>query len=236
MRIGVNSKEALAGQAFANLATTVDAGSYDADVGQLLSPLGTVIALDKGPQSDEFFLTFEVFSGESNTFTDIEPSVPADPADPANPPDSDIGLRTFEEINSAIAQLALTSCSELVENRGSAARDAVFPGFDFTAGALSAFNTPAKRAQVIDPLLKLVMNVDQSIPANNLATQPDATEIGDLLGSDSPQVLDAGIAGTAYDSLIEQMLVGSADDTTRTAQIVKAVCAAATGAAVMLVQ
>ncbi|HEY5740653.1 MAG TPA: hypothetical protein VIW27_13080, partial [Gammaproteobacteria bacterium] len=68
-------------------------------------------------------------------------------------------------------------------------------------------------------------------------TQPDASEIGGLLGSDSPQDLDPAIAGiTTYNSLIEQMLVGSANTSQRTGQIVKAVCAAATGAAVMLVQ
>ena len=277
LRIGVNSKEALAGQAFANLDTVVDAGSYDPDLGQELSPLGTVIALDKGAQSDEFFLTFEVFSGESNAFTDIEPSVPADPADPANPPYSDIGLRTFEEINNtiavitgvpvtngevqlvydtyiqqlptvedigaflpshqmAIAQLALTSCNELVEGRGSIARDAYFPGFTFTDNPDAAFLPATRRALIIDPLLKAVMNVDTAAASNNLLTQPDATEIGDMLGSDAPQVLDSGIAGTGYDSLIEQMLASGPNTPQRTAQIVKAVCAAATGAAVMLVQ
>lgn len=278
LRIGINSSEAIAGQAYANLDTSVDAGNYDPGQGRLLSPLGTVIALDKGPQSDEFFLTFETFAGRSNAFTDIQPTLPADPADPPTPPAADIGLRTFEEINSAIAeitgvpvvngqvravydsyiqqlptvedigaflpshqmaiaQLALTSCSELVEDRGAIGRGSYFPGFDFSAGALSAFDTPAKRAQVIDPLLSAVMNVDQALPLNDLATQPDASEIGGLLGSDSPQDLDPAIAGiTTYNSLIEQMLVGSANTSQRTGQIVKAVCAAATGAAVMLVQ
>jgi len=282
LRIGVNGKQALAGQAFANLDTTVDAGSYAADTGQLLSPIGTVIALDKGVQSDEFFLTFETFSTKNNAFTDIQPSVPADPADPSTPVSADIGLRTFEEIHAtiaaitgvpigngpdgnaqvqqvyndyiqqlpttedigaflpshqmAIAQLALTSCSELVENRGSISRGAYFPGFDFSAGALTAFDTPAKRAQIIDPLLTAVMNVDTVTPANDLASQPDATGISDMLGANVQQTLDPGITGTTYDSLIEQMLVGSADTTQRTAQIVKAVCAAATGASVMLVQ
>lgn len=58
MRIGINGKQAIAGQSFAYLDATVDS-SYNAVDGQLLSANGAVIALEKGPDSDEFFLTFE---------------------------------------------------------------------------------------------------------------------------------------------------------------------------------
>jgi len=271
MRIGINGKQALAGQAFASMDVTVNAGSYDPATGQELSPIGTIIALEKGSTADEFFLTFEDINGVVNAFADIQPTLPADPVDPASPVESDIGVRTFEEINStiaaitgiptingavkavyddyiqqlpsveaidaflpshqmAIAQLALTSCSELVDNN-----PGYFAPFAFT-GAATAFDTPAKRAQVIDPLLTAVMNVDQTTPANNLTSQPAEADISDALGSQTTLDLDPGLSGDSYDSLIEEMLVGSPNTVARTEQIVKAVCAVATGGAVMLVQ
>ena len=280
LRIGINGKETLAGQAYANLANSVDAGSYDPALGQELSSLGTIIALEKGPTNDEFFLTFEVFAAESNGFSDIQPSVAADPADPPSAVASDIGVRTFEEINStiaeitgvppannaqmqlvysdyiqqlpssediisflpshqmAIAQLALTSCSELVEDNGSISRAAYFPGFDFNATAQNAFDTPAKRALVVDPLLSAVMNVDPGDPSNNLTSQPGETAIADMLGSFNQQHLDNPnpATGDEYDSLITELLSTGVDTTLRTRQVAKAICAAVTGGAVMLVQ
>jgi hypothetical protein len=291
MRIGINGKEAVAGQAYANLDVTVDVANYDPVLDQQeLSSLGTIISLEKGPTSDEFFLTFEEFAGQTNAFTDSQPSVPNDPADPGSTVESDIGVRTFEEINAtiaaitgvpvinnavdgvyddymqqlpsveaidaflpshqmAVAQLALTSCSELVENNGTISRNAYFPGFDFTDPEGTAFNTSTKRDQIIEPLLTAAMNVDVGTyvdvnnPGNNLATQPDQDEISNLLGSTLLQDLDPALNNDDYESLITQLLNGPcvapecvANSASRTQQIVKAVCAVATGGAVMLVQ
>jgi hypothetical protein len=277
LRIGINGKEALAGQAFASLDTAVTAAAYDPALGQQLSPMGTIISLEKGPDLDEFFLTFEDFNGDTKTFADIVPSVAADPDDPASPVESDIGMRTFEEINStiaeitgvpvtnaavksvyddyiqqlptveaidaflpshqmAIAQLALTSCSELVDGRGSILPAAYFPGFNFGNSSQSAFDAQGERDAIIEPLLTRAMNVDQVTPANNLMSQPVELEVADLLSSPASQSLDTGQNIVAYDSLITEMLSDLVDTPARTEQIVKAVCAVATGGAVMLVQ
>jgi hypothetical protein len=292
LRIGINGKEALVGQSYSNLDTSVVAATYDPATGQELSPKGTIIALEKGPASDEFFLTFEDFNGVTKAFSDIVPTVAADPGpsgDPADPVESDIGMRTFEEINvtiseitgvpvtnaavesvyddyiqqlptsetigaflpshqMAIAQLSLTSCSELVEDRvgNNISRAAYFPGFNFSNSAQSAFTTQAQRDAIIEPLLTAAMNVDQITPTNNLNSQPAELEVADLLSSPASQNLDTGQNIVAYDSLISEMLsctpVAPAttctpiDTVPRTAQIVKAVCAVATGGAVMLVQ
>ncbi len=280
MRIGINGKVALAGQAYANIDVTVNATDYDPATGQLLSPLGTIIALEKGSASDEFFLTFELLGAQTNTFNDPQPAAPSPPPDPG-PVASDIGMRTFEEINStiaaitgvpttnaavesvyadyiqqlptveaidaflpshqmAIAQLALTSCSELVENRGGISRAAYFSDFDtlglFNANAQDAFDTVGERALIIDPILTAVMNVDQLQPLNNLTSQPTEADITSVLGAMTQQDLDPALTGDDYNSLITQMLLSGPNDATRTRQIVKAVCAAATGAAVMIVQ
>jgi len=141
----------------------------------------------------------------------------------------------------AVTQLALTYCSELVDNNG----DTYFSPFDFTQPASSAF-TPAGRQQIIDPLLKRMMNVDINNSANNLQTQPDETVIRDMLSATSLQQLDANFA-SPYESLITHMLnqctrtdppyQGAAcSSSARTAEIVKATCAAVLGSAATMVQ
>ena len=136
----------------------------------------------------------------------------------------------------AIAQLALTSCSELVDGNGAIPRATYFPGFNFGTGAQTAFDTQVERDAIIDPLLTAAMNVDQVSPANNLNTQPVELEVADMLSSPLAQDLDPALAGDSYDSLITEMLSDLVNTPARTEQIVKAVCAVAAGGAVMLVQ
>src|SRR5690606_37949497 len=57
IRIGINGAEASAGQAFAIVDTTVTNSGYSPDAGQRLSDIGTVIGLQKGPATDQFFLS-----------------------------------------------------------------------------------------------------------------------------------------------------------------------------------
>jgi len=106
LRIGLNGKEPAVGQAFRNIDTTVTDSSYTAE-GQVLSSLGTIIALEKGPDADEFFLTFEQLGNRTDVRVDLECGVNADCAVPAVDldPVSDIGLRTFEEINASMAAI-----------------------------------------------------------------------------------------------------------------------------------
>ena len=51
-----------------------------------------------------------------------------------------------------ITQLTVAYCNALVGNNGgaNAARAAVFPGFDFSTSAQTAFNTSTKRDQIIE--------------------------------------------------------------------------------------
>ena len=81
MRIGVNGAEAKVGQAYAPLDTTDTDSNYTAGVGQLLSPVGTVIALEKGPDSDLFFLSFDQIGSSIHVRTDPAAPQPATPAD-----------------------------------------------------------------------------------------------------------------------------------------------------------
>lgn len=106
LRIGVNGREAHVGQAYANLDITVNSGNYNPDTGLDLSPLGTVIELDKGPDLDQFFLTFDRIG--NSTYSRTVPTPPAPPV-PADIPDQpDIGIRHFAEINATIAAMTQT--------------------------------------------------------------------------------------------------------------------------------
>jgi len=101
MRIGINGREAEVGQSWAKLSTEVDS-SYVPLQGQQLSRLGTIITLDKGPLSDEFFLTFERIGNATFTRVEPTPAAPAEPADLEAQPR--IGLRRFEQINASLSR------------------------------------------------------------------------------------------------------------------------------------
>ena len=105
MSIGINGKETDVGQAYRNLGVndTIEDSKYDPATGQLLSGLGTIIALENGSATDEFFLTFEILGNEDNPFVDNPITVPPDLPTPAIV--SDIGVRTFDEINASMAAI-----------------------------------------------------------------------------------------------------------------------------------
>jgi len=107
LRLGLNGKEPAVGQAFRNIDTMVTSSSYTRS-GQVLSELGTIIALEKGADVDEFFLTFEQLG---NSGPDVRVDMVCDPITDCmapsgnNPQVSDIGLRTFDEINASMAAI-----------------------------------------------------------------------------------------------------------------------------------
>ena len=258
LRLGINGRELDVGQAYQNMDTAITNASYAAG-GQPLSAMGTVVRLEKGPQSDEFFITFEQLGSHSNVVLEPVPPLPPPAAD--LPEQSDIGLRTFDEINGTMArvttvpttqvdvqatydrvrqqlptvesiegflsshqmgitQLAIEYCNALVNDAGK--RAAYFQGFNFGAAASAAFDT-AGRSSVIDPLLLRIMasGLDtQTVPAANPAPVPLTTEVSAELNS-----------------LIDKMTAcGAGCPADRTPTTVKAVCAAALGSAVMLIQ
>lgn len=98
MRVGINGKEAIVGQAFINLTTNrITANNQE------VSRLGSVIQLQQGVTVDDFFLSFETLGDLNNPFVVAAPSTPAAPAD--LPAQSDIGVRTFSEINGTMSDL-----------------------------------------------------------------------------------------------------------------------------------
>ncbi len=256
MRIGINGKEAAVGQAYRNMTEVVSSNQYTPS-GQILSDLGTVIALEGGPEEDEFFLSFEVLGNHTNIVTEPAPLQLPEPAD--SDPVSDIGLRTFEEISHtmaamthvspvqsdvadtfetvkqqlptveniegflsahqmAVSQLAIQYCGALVDNQGAVNRTVFFPGFNFGATAATAFDNSTKRDQILDPLLDEMMGT-------GLASQPDTADIKGELNNLMTRLTACATGGSP-----------TCNTTGRTADIVKASCAAVVGSAVMLVQ
>lgn len=250
IRIGVNGKEPVTGQAYGKLVETLEYSEYG-DRGQMLSPIGTVLPLEGGSNSDEFFLTFARIGSHTNVRVEglVSPVAPV----PA-PVEPTIGVRDFAEVNAsmsvitgvpvtnanvrdtylrvmqqlpsssavesflsahqmAVAQLAIEYCSELVDNTG--LRDAFFPDFisGFSQSVNSAFDTQTERDAVTLPLFERVAGI-------NLDTQPDALDMQNEL--DDLLLLLAGRHG------------GESASSTQT--IVKGVCAASLGSAVLLLQ
>ena len=102
MRIGVNGAEAAVGQAYLTLDATITDSQYG-PLGQPLATVGTVIALEKGPDGDEFFLTFDVLGGHRNVRLEPVPLAPSPPPDVPRAPD--VGLRVFDELNATMSEL-----------------------------------------------------------------------------------------------------------------------------------
>jgi len=106
LRVAMNSQEIAVGQSYANLDQTLDlAGGPLDELGQPLSVLGAVLPLEKGPEDDLFFLTFDDIDGV--TFSrDEDPALVV--SDYIATPDElspDIGVKTFDEIDATYAAI-----------------------------------------------------------------------------------------------------------------------------------
>src|SRR5580692_2306985 len=101
IRIGLNGAVPQVGQAYIPLNTTISSSNYTA-TGTVLSNIGTVIGLQSGPLTDQFFLTFDVLGSHKNVVVEATPTVP--PPAPG-PVVADIGVRTFAQVNSTLSAL-----------------------------------------------------------------------------------------------------------------------------------
>ncbi|HTY93770.1 MAG TPA: LamG domain-containing protein [Steroidobacteraceae bacterium] len=255
IRIGINGTEAPVGQTYIPLNTTITSANYNSNTGQLLSSVGAVIALQKGPASDQFFLSFAQIGSQTHAYTDPTYAVPAPVPGPAAP---DLGVRTFERLaqtmskvtgvpmtdanvsqvyanvvsglppvpdltafsaanQTAISQLAIAYCSEMVDTRGTAVFGA---GFDPTQGGSyfsGAINTNSNRDAVINALY---VNLVGGTIGANLATQPPFSAVQSELDS-----LITNLTPAAY-----------ANTPNRSGIVTKAACAALLGSASTLVQ
>lgn len=250
IRIAVNGKETKTGQAYKNLAVNLNTTDYDSALGQEISGLGTIIALEKGPTADEFFLTFEKIGSNENPFVEPPPPTPAVPVDLPERPE--IGVRDFFEIHAtmskatgiSMAQSDVASTYEQVKQQLPTLTDIDFFSSAHQMGVtqlaieycnvlvedssaraayFSGFDFSANASTAFNSTAKRDQIFDPlltNIMGSNLASQPSDVNVKAELNS-------------LTDTLTA---CGGSCSTDRTEIVVKAVCAAAMGSAAMLVQ
>ncbi len=101
MRIGENGVELKVGQAYRTLDTTIADATYSPATGQALASIGTVVALEKGPANDLFFLCFDVLG--TNQQVCSADAAPIAPPAVDDVPQPDIGIKIFDDINASMA-------------------------------------------------------------------------------------------------------------------------------------
>ncbi|MEQ1802093.1 MAG: LamG domain-containing protein [Gammaproteobacteria bacterium] len=251
MRIGANGVVVPISQAYRNLDTSVSvANGYTAATGQVLSSLGTVMPLEKGPDQDEFFLTFDVFGNDTNVVTEPAPLTPPPPSDGA--PVSDIGVKTFDEINATMATITGVSPNQPAVKATYALVRQQLPAVVDLNAVLASHQVGIAQlaieycnALVEDNTLRTDMwgGFNFSAPASTaFDTGPERDQIFVPLLT---RTLNTGVATQPDESSVRLELdnlttdlasCGGSCAVDRTETIVKAACAATIGSAVTLVQ
>jgi hypothetical protein len=101
MRIGINGTIPLVGQAYIPLNTTITAANYTPQ-GEVLSSVGTIIGLESGPASDQFFLQFDLLGTQHDAIVE---AAPPPPTLSLGAPVADVGVRTFAQVNSTFSRI-----------------------------------------------------------------------------------------------------------------------------------
>jgi hypothetical protein len=259
IRVGLNGAEARVGQAYSFLDTEIGS-AYSAATGQTLTTLGTVLPLEKGPDEDEFFLTFDAIG--TNVFNRPPPATPPAPLPQDLSPASAIGVRTFDEISASIAELTGVSQNDagvraaVDEIRQSLpAVPSIEAYVSSHQAAIGSLAVEYCHALMEDATLRastfpgFVFNVAPAVAFANenalfdpllnralgvvqLAHQPDKTAARTELS----QLIHGHPSDPARPGLLNALPAGENDDADRTQNIAKAVCASVVGSAAMLVQ
>jgi hypothetical protein len=241
IHIGINGAEAQAGQAYANLDLNVTDANYSPVTGQLLSEVGTIIGLQKGPFSDQFFLSFDRIG--SNTFARTPVTgVTQSPVDLPKQPD--IGMRTFEQLNQSMSRITgVPTTNSGVRSTYLQVQQQLPPVPNFDAFLASHQTGVAQLA--IKYCSVMVDNASLRaafFPSLSLTAQP-ATQFADANGKDIlampllQKVVGTNVASQPADTLVRDelhSLIGklAAKPGASSANIAKAACAAALGSGV----
>jgi hypothetical protein len=254
MRIGINGSEAAVGQSFANIDDTLSASLFG-ELGQPLSSIGAVLPLEKGPQDDEFFLTFDVLGSQSFVRTFDPPLVIVEGDLPVS---QRFGVRTFDEINATMAAVTtvdpetqavdmtfqslrqslpavespesfLSSHQVAIAQMAIEYCNALVNDSALAAAYFPGFNFGAPKATAYAGSNRdLIIDplIDNAM-GQFIQTQPDFTALKDELGYLPP-------IGAHPGNLIDRLL--NSADNPNTGAIAKAVCATVVGSAVTTIQ
>jgi hypothetical protein len=247
IRIGINGTVPRVGQAYIPLNTTVTSSAYTPQ-GEVLSNIGTVIGLQSGPLTDQFFLTFDKLGNQTNVVVEATPAAPA-PA--PGPVVADVGVKTFAQIN---ATLSVLTGVPLTDPNASATYVAVQQQLPPTP-TLEGFSSANQVG--IAQLAIQYCNVMVNNPTYLSSIMPGVTLSAGLFGTQSgrdsvtaplaAKVLGTGLhsqpsassmsgAGGELDTLINNLCSATACNTAARVQAVTAAaCATAFGGADMLI-
>ncbi len=249
IRIGINGAEAAVDQAYIPLNVNVNASDYSATTGQLLSPLGTVILLENGAATDQFFLTFGTIGTLTRAYPDPAPPTPT-PVITAAP--SDIGVRVFDEVNATMA-------SQTGVSPGLSAVNTLYQSLQQQLPSVSDISSVSAAAQI--GISQLAMQYCQALvndpvlgpsffPGMNFSAAPSAAFgttagmdqiitplynnlIGQNLASQPPDVVPTN---DPVRQELYNLITGLSTGSTTTPVITMAACTAVLGSATMLVK
>jgi hypothetical protein len=219
-----------------------------------------VLPLEKGPDEDEFFLTFDTIG--SNIFNRPPPPVPPASTPQDLVPASVIGVRTFDEISATMSAItgvsqndpgvraafdevrqsmpAIPTLEAFVSSHqaaiGSLAIEYCHALMENTTLRTSTFpgfdfnSTPAAAFANENALFDPLLN--RVLGLTQLAHQPDKNTARTELS----QLVNGHPSDPARPGLRNALPAGESNNADRTQNIAKAVCAAVAGSAAMLVQ
>ena len=247
VRIGENGQEVPVGQAYKNLDVTINDAAYQTDHKQYLSTLGTVVPMQKGVATDEFFLTFEQLGNDMNVVTEPAPAIPAPPADVPRGPE--VGVRDFAEINATMSRLTGVATTTPSVN---ATFNAVFQALPVTTSiatfqssqqmgvtqlAISYCSALMDNTQLRAQLFPS-FNFGAAIPTAYSPSGRDALldpMIARMVGSNIGTQPNTADVKTEVNSLIDQLSSCSGAQCS-TVGVAKGACASVLGSAAMLVK
>ncbi|MCZ6890100.1 MAG: LamG domain-containing protein [Gammaproteobacteria bacterium] len=239
IRIGLNGREVPVSQAYQNLDITINNTAYAVEGIQSISPLGTVVPLEKGPAEDEFFLTFELLGSAQNVVVEADPPAPATPPDV--PRGNTLGVRDFAEINATMSKVTGIPTTDAGVNITYNRVYQALPVNTAVAGFLSSQQMGVTQLAIAycDALVDDVNLRQAYFPGLNFGAVP-TTDLADPSVLTTPLV--SNMIGTGLtsqpditvelDALIGRLSAGGAS----TSSVVKGTCAAALGSATMLIQ
>ena len=248
IRIGINGTIPTVGQAYIPLNTTVTAANYTS-AGEVLSPIGTVLAIQSGVATDQFFLSFDQLGSNTHVTTDPVP-IPITPA--LAPMTAMVGVRTFAQINASYSKLTGVPTTNAAVMSTYTTLQQQLPSGPTLEGFSSANQVGIAQlaiqycnAAVNDPTMQAALFPGVTFDGNTLSTASGITNVTSklaarVLGSglnSQPQANTLSGANGELDSLIGKLCSTSAcaGSPSRVLSVTAAACAAAIGSADVLI-
>jgi hypothetical protein len=247
IRIGINGTIPTVGQAYIPLSTTVTSAGYTAQ-GELLSRVGTVIGIQGGPLTDQFFLSFDQLGTKTHVTTDPVPISIA----PSYPPVvAAVGVRTFAQLNASLSKLTGVATTNAAVSQTYLTVQQQLPSVSTLESFSSAnqvgiaqlaiqycsvaVNTPSLAAQLFPGVTfssSLFGSNGTAAGANAVSSALAARVLGTGLTTQPA----AGTVTTELNALIGKLCTSSACNTqARVMAVTSAACAAAFSSADMLI-